>query len=76
MTQILIDAVSFGPVLRLARAHAGVSQADLAVKVGLSPARISRLEKTICSPRSDEIEAIAAELPMLARVLEDGGDSQ
>ena len=68
MVQILTRAI-FGPILRLARAHARVSQVDLAIRIGVSPSRIGRLEASVSTPRPHELEAIAAELPLLAHAI-------
>ena len=72
----ILTAATFGPLLTLSRAHAQKSQVKVALEIGASPSRIGRLESSVCDPRPNELKALAAALPMLARIIEDGEGGQ
>lgn len=55
--------------LRMARAHAGVSQRDVALRAGVSHWRLQQFEAARVEPTESELDAMARPLPILPLLL-------
>lgn len=61
---------SFGAAIREAREHAGLTQAELAERIGTSASTISNLEREQHPPTvPDQVNALAAALPLSTETL-------
>lgn len=54
--------LSFGERLKLAREGAGVTQDEMATKLGVDQVQISKYERSVTAPRSVRLEPIAEAL--------------
>jgi HTH-type transcriptional regulator/antitoxin HipB len=62
MQQILSIADQFAPILQAARKSAGLSQTELAQRLGLSQSRMSAMEFDPASIRLDQLLALCSSL--------------
>lgn len=75
MKQLLSVPSQVGLVLRAARKAAGLSQKDLAARLGLSQNRLSELETDPGSMRVEQLLAVLAALGLELQVQARGGSS-
>lgn len=75
MKQLLSVPSQVGLVLRAARKAAGLSQKDLAARLGLSQNRLSELETDPGSMRVEQLLAVLSALGLELQVQPRGGES-
>lgn len=64
-----MDIIAFGNRVRAAREHLGITQEDLAARVGMSPSHMSIVERGVKVPRMDTVVKLANELDVSADFL-------
>ena len=61
-----MDIIAFGNRVRAARERLGITQEDLAARVGMSPSHMSIVERGVKVPRMDTVVKLANELDVSA----------
>ena len=64
-----MDTIAFGNRVRAARELLGITQEDLASRVGMSPSHMSIVERGVKVPRMDTVVKLANELDVSADYL-------
>ena len=64
-----MDIIAFGNRVRAARERLGITQEDLAARVGMSPSHMSIVERGVKVPRMDTVVKLANELDVSADYL-------
>lgn len=64
-----MDIIAFGNRVRAARERLGITQEDLAARVGMSPSHMSIVERGVKVPRMDTVVKLANELDVSADFL-------
>ena len=64
-----MDLIAFGNRVRAARERLGITQEDLAARVGMSPSHMSIVERGVKVPRMDTVVKLANELDVSADYL-------
>ena len=64
-----MDIIAFGNRVRAARERLGITQEDLAARVGMSPSHVSIVERGVKVPRMDTVVKLANELDVSADYL-------
>ena len=64
-----MDIIAFGNRVRAARERLGITQEDLAARVGMSPSHMSIVERGVKVPRMDTVVILANELDVSADYL-------
>ena len=64
-----MDIIAFGNRVRAARERLGITQEDLAARVGMSPSHMSIVERGVKAPRMDTVVKLANELDLSADYL-------
>ena len=64
-----MDIIAFGNRVRAARECLGITQEDLAARVGMSPSHMSIVERGVKVPRMDTVVKLANELDVSADFL-------
>lgn len=69
LRRIHMDIIAFGNRVRAARERLGITQEDLAARVGMSPSHMSIVERGVKVPRMDTVVKLANELDVSADYL-------
>ena len=64
-----MDLIAFGNRVRAARERLGITQEDLAARVGMNPRHMSIVERGVKVPRMDTVVKLANELDVSADYL-------
>ena len=64
-----MDIIAFGNRVRAARERLGITQEDLAARVGMSPSHMSIVERGVKVPRMDTVVKLANDLVVSADYL-------
>ena len=64
-----MDIIAFGNRVRAARERLGITQEDLAARVGMRPSHMSIVERGVKVPRMDTVVKLANELDVSAAYL-------